>query len=54
MACSPQDTSARDNRADIVMRTREEERELGNKKNFIVKHRVSEIALDFILKLGRA
>ena len=36
------------------LRTREYEKEYGNKKKFAVKQRVSEVALDSILKLDRA
>ena len=36
------------------LRTREYEKEYGNKKKFAVKQRVCEVALDSILKLDRA
>jgi single-strand DNA-binding protein len=36
------------------LRTREYEKEYGNKKKFTVKQRVCEVALDSILKLDRA
>jgi hypothetical protein len=36
------------------LRTREYQKECGNKRKFTVKHRVCEVALDSILKLDRA
>jgi hypothetical protein len=36
------------------LRTREYEKEYGNKKKIVVKQRVCEVALDWILKLDRA
>jgi len=36
------------------LRTREYDKEYGNKKKFTVKQRVCEVALDSILKLDRA
>ncbi|HEY6271555.1 MAG TPA: single-stranded DNA-binding protein [Terriglobales bacterium] len=36
------------------VRTREYQKEYGNKQKFVVKHRVCEISLESILKLDRA